>query len=120
VNRRQYIAVLGATLPLAGCTGGPGDPITMLAVNQDDASHTVTVWAVQGERLAVANTVDVASEKTAELGRMPWKQGEYRVTVQVDGDVVIAREFQSEEWFNMIDVFIDADGAVELNRGRAA
>jgi hypothetical protein len=42
------------------------------------------------------------------------------VTVQVDAEPVLAREFQSEEWFNQLDVFIAADGSVELNRGRAA
>jgi hypothetical protein len=120
MNRRQYLAVLTGTLSLAGCTGRPGDPITMLAVNQDDVSHTVTVWTVQRDKLAVANTVDVATEGTARLGQMPWQSGRYRVTVQLDEDVVFAREFQSDEWFNQLDVFIDSDGSVELNRGRAA
>ncbi|MFD1687464.1 hypothetical protein [Halobellus litoreus] len=120
MKRRQYLATVASLLPLAGCTGGPGDPITMLVVNQDDGTHTVTVWAVQREKLAVANTVEVATEGTAQLGQMPWKSGQYRITVQMDGDVVFAREFRSEEWFNQLDVFIDSDGAVELNRGRAA
>jgi hypothetical protein len=120
MNRRQYLAVLTSILSFAGCTGRPGDPITMLAVNQDDVSHTVTVWTIQRETLTVANTVDVASKETTQLGQMSWKSGQYRVTVQVDGDVVFAREFQSDEWFNQLDVFIDSDGSVELNRGRAA
>lgn len=92
----------------------------MLAVNEDDVSHTVTLWTIQREKLAVANTVDVASKETTKLGQMPWKSGQYRITVQLDGDVVFAEEFQSEEWFNQLDVFIDSDGSVELNRGRAA
>jgi hypothetical protein len=92
----------------------------MLTVNEDDVSHTVTVWTIQREKLAVANTVDVASKETSQLGQMPWKSGQYRVTVQLDGDVVLAREFRSDEWFNQLDVFIDSDGSVELNRARAA
>jgi hypothetical protein len=92
----------------------------MLAVNQDSVSHTVTVWTVQKEKLAVASTVDVASKETTQLGQMPWKSGQYRVTVQVDNDRVLAKEFRSDEWFNQLDVFIDSDGTVELNRGRAA
>lgn len=92
----------------------------MLAVNQDDVTHTVTVWAVQREKLAVAKTVEVATEATAELGQMPWKSGQYRITVQMDGNVEFAREFRPDEWFNQLDVFIDSDGSVELNRGRAA
>jgi hypothetical protein len=92
----------------------------MLAVNQDETSHVVTVWAVRQEKLAVANTVEVASEETAQLGQMAWKSGQYRVTVQVDGDVVLANEFRSDGWFNQLDIFIDSDGSVELNRGRAA
>jgi len=92
----------------------------MLAVNQDDSSHRVTLWVVRGERLAVANTVEVASGAVEELGRIPWKRGRYRVTAQVDGAPVLAREFRSEEWFNQLDVFIADDGSVELNRGRAA
>lgn len=119
VNRRQYLAVLASTLPFAGCTGGPNDSITMLAVNQHDAPHSVTVWAVQGEKLAAANTVEVASKDHAELGQMPWQSGHYRITVQVDGDVLLARQFRSEERFNQLDVFIASDGSVELNRGRA-
>lgn len=120
MNRRRYLVALTSILSLAGCTGSPGDPITMLAVNEDDRSHTVTVWANQRENLAVATTVDVPSKDTAELGQMPWKSGQYRVTVQLDGDVVFAREFRSDEWFNQLDVFIDSNGSVELNRGRAA
>lgn len=120
MNRRQYLAVLTSVLSLAGCTGRSGDSITMLAVNQDDVSHTVTAWTVQRENLAVANTVDVASKETARLGQLPWKSGQYRVTVQLDDDLVFAREFQSDDWFNQLDVFIDSDGSVELNRGRAA
>lgn len=92
----------------------------MLAVNQDDASHMVTVWVIQRETLAVANTVEVASKETAHLGRMAWKSGLYRITVQVDDDTVLVREFRSEEWFNQLDVFIASDGSVELTRGRAA
>ncbi|WP_313684902.1 hypothetical protein [Halobellus marinus] len=120
MNRRQCLAALTSILSLGGCTGSPGDPITMLAVNEDDVSHTVTVWTIQREKLAVANTVDVASKETSQLGQMPWKSGQYRVTVQLDGDVVLAREFRSDEWFNQLDVFIDSDGSVELNRARAA
>lgn len=120
MNRRQLLAALASTVPLAGCTGGQGDPITMLAVNEDDTSHTVTVWLVQGDSLAVANTVTVASGEVEELGETAWKSGRYRVTVQIDGEVVLAREFDSEEWFNQLDVFVAADGSVELNRGRAA
>jgi hypothetical protein len=92
----------------------------MLAVNQDEVTHTVTVWTVQREQLTVASTVEVASESTAQLGEMPWKSGQYRITVQMDGDVVLAEEFRSEDWFNQLDVFIDNDGTVELNRARAA
>lgn len=120
MERRQYLAVLAGTLSVAGCTGRQDDTITMLAVNQDDTSHVVSVWAVRQEELTVANTVEVATGETAELGQMAWKSGPYRVTVQVDGDVVLASEFRSENWFNQLDVFIDSDGSVELNRGRAA
>ncbi|WP_435075874.1 hypothetical protein [Halorubrum sp. HHNYT27] len=120
MERRQYLAVLAGMLSVAGCTGRQDETITMLAVNQDGASHAVTVWAVRNEKLTVANTVEVASEEVAQLGQMAWKSGQYRVTVQVDGDVVLANEFRSEDWFNQLDVFIGEDGSVELNRGRAA
>jgi hypothetical protein len=120
MDRRQYLAGVAGTLSVAGCTGRRDDTVTMLAVNQDDTSHAVTVWAVRREELTVANTVEVASEETAQLGEMAWKSGRYRVTVQVDGDVVLADEFRSEDWFNQLDVFIDESGSVELNRGRAA
>jgi len=120
VTRRRYLALLAGTLPLAGCTGGPGDPITMLAVNEDDTAHSVTMWVVRGERLLVANTVEVASGAVEEIGETPWRSGRYRVSVQVDGDPVIAREFRSEEWFNQLDVFVTEGGSVELDHGRAA
>jgi len=119
MKRRQYVAMLASALPLAGCIGSPGEPITMLAINRDDVSHRVTVWTIQREKLAVANTVEVASKATARLGQIPWKGGQYRITVQMDDDVVFTREFHSDEWFNQLDVFIDTDGSVELNRGRA-
>ena len=120
MERRQYLAVLAGILSVAGCTGIQDETITMLAVNQDDTSHVVTVWAVRHEELTVANTVDVASEEVAQLGEMAWKSGQYRVTVQVDGDVVLADEFRSEDWFNQLDVFIDEDSTVELDKARAA
>lgn len=91
----------------------------MLAVNQDDTAHVVTVWAIQGSDLVVANSVEVARKAHAELGEMPWESGRYRVTVQVDKTVVLAREFESESWFNQLDVVIGGDGDVELVRGRA-
>jgi len=92
----------------------------MLAVNQDDAAHSVAVWANQGSRLRVANTVDVASGEVGELGTMPWKEAVYRVTVHVDGELALAREFHSSERFNLLDVFVAENGTVELHRGVAA
>jgi len=120
MERRQYLAVLAGMVSVAGCTGRQDETITMLAVNEDHTSHVVTVWVVRHEKLTVAKTVEVASEETAQLGQMAWKSGQYRVTVQVDGDVVLANKFRSEDWFNQLDVFIDEDSSVELNRGRAA
>jgi hypothetical protein len=119
MDRRRYLAALPCLLPLAGCTGAPGDPITMLAVNQDDSAHSVAVWANQGNRLQVAETVEVGSREVAELGTMPWREDVYRVTVHVDDELVLAREFRSSEWFNQLDVFIAEDGTVELRRERA-
>jgi len=120
MDRRQYLAVLAGMLSVAGCTGMQDETITMLAVNQDDTSHVVTVWAVRHEQLTVANTVEVASKEIAQLEEMAWKSGQYRVTAQVDGDVVLANEFRSEDWFNQLDVFIDEDGSAELDKARAA
>jgi len=94
MERRQYLAVLAGMVSVAGCTGRQDETITMLAVNEDHTSHVVTVWAVHHEKLTVAKTVD--------------------------GDVVLANKFRSEDWFNQLDVFIDEDSSVELNRGRAA
>ena len=92
----------------------------MLAVNQDDSAHSVTAWVVREERLVVASTVEVASGAVERIGETPWRSGRYRVTVQVDGEPVFAREFRSEEWFNQLDVVVAEDGSVDLNRGRAA
>ena len=122
MNRRQFLVACGLA-SLAGCTGGPGDSITMLAVNEHDTAHVVTVWVVRGERLRVAETVEVAPgdvERIAELSPDGGSGDPYRVTVQVDDAVQIAREFRPETWFNQLDVFIADDGSVELNRGRAA
>jgi hypothetical protein len=129
VNRRQFVVAsasacaCGSAVALAGCVGGRGDSITMLAVNQDDTRHRLTVWVVRGERLHVAETVDVAPGDVERLGGMPPDDGSgvpYRVTVRMDGDPVLVREFRPDRWFNQLDVVISSDGAVELNRGRAA
>jgi hypothetical protein len=123
VNRRGFLACVVGSVPLAGCVGGRGDSVTMLAVNRDGVSHTVTVWVVRGERLRVAETVDVAPEAFERLGELPPDDGSgvpYRVTVQLDGEPVLAREFRPERWFNQLDVVIDGEGAVSMNRGRAA
>jgi hypothetical protein len=95
----------------------------MLAVNEHDVSHTITVWVVRGERLRVAETIEVepgAFERLAEMRPDDGSGDPYRVTVQVDGRVVLAREFRPETWFNQLDVFVAEDGTVALNRGRAA
>lgn len=144
VRRRSFLALLGSlVVPLTGCVGGPGDPITSLAVNQDDTAHTVTVRIARDGRTVIENTVTVEAEGVTELGTTPWRSGRYRVTVRVgsveprstgrevrrtsgsrtqsdDGDPVIETAFRSDEWFNQLDVVIGADGSVEVNRARAA
>ncbi|GAB6860343.1 hypothetical protein JCM17092_04320 [Haloplanus litoreus] len=105
---------------LAGCTGGPGDPITCLAVNRDDTDHRVTMWVARDDRLVVANTVTVGAGGVAEVGETPWRRGRYRVTVRLDGEARLAREFRATEPFNQLDAIVAADGSVALNRGLAA
>ena len=118
--RRRRLLALVAALPTAGCTGGPGDPITSLAVNRDDTSHTVAVRVVRDGRPVIENGVEVAAEGVAELGTTPWRRGRYRVTARVDGEAALDETFESDEWFNQLDVVVRADGSAELNRGRAA
>ncbi|WP_251341422.1 hypothetical protein [Haloplanus halophilus] len=120
MRRRRLLAALAGALPVAGCTGGPGDPITSLAVNRDDTDHRVTVWIARDDRLVVANAVTVAAGDVAEVGEAPWRRGRYRVTVRVDGEARIAREFRATEPFNQLDAVVAADGTVALNRGLAA
>jgi len=119
MRRRTVLALIGS-LPLAGCTGGPGDPITSLAVNRDDTSHTVSARVVRDGQVVIEGTVTVDAEGVAELGTTPWRSGRYRVTARVDGEPALDETFRSEEWFNQLDVVVDAGGSVELNRGRAA
>lgn len=122
MNRRRFLVVCGL-VATAGCTGGRGDAVTMLAVNEHDVSHTITVWVVRGERLRVAETVEVAPGEFEQVADLPPDDGSgdpYRVTVQVDGTVELAREFRPDRWFNQLDVFVAGDGSVELNRGQAA
>jgi hypothetical protein len=119
MRRRTVLALLGS-LPLAGCTGGPGDPITSLAVNRDDTSHTVAVRIVRDGRTVIENEVEVAAEGVAELGTTPWRRGRYRVTARVDGEGALDETFESDEWFNQLDVVVGPNGAAELNRARAA
>jgi hypothetical protein len=133
MRRRTVLALLGSLL--GGCTGGPGDPITSLAVNRDDTSHTVAVRIVRDGQVVIENAVTVDAEGVAELGTTPWRPGRYRVTARIDGvehdstgsrpaaddgEPALDETFRSEEWFNQLDVVVGADGAVELNRGRAA
>jgi hypothetical protein len=120
VNRRRFLAALAGTATLGGCTGGRGDQITALAVNKDDRAHSVTAWIARRRTLAVVNEVEVPSRGGEKLGDLAWKQGDYRVTVRLDGDVAPARSFRSDRWFNQLDVVVDDDGTAELNRGRAA
>ena len=119
MRRRRLLALL-SSFPLAGCTGGPSDPITSLAVNKDDVAHTIAVRIVRDGRAVIENTVDVEAEGFAELGTTPWRAGRYRVTARVDGEGALDETFQSDEWFNQLDVVIETDGSVELNRARAA
>jgi len=118
--RRRRVLTLLVSLPVAGCTGRPGDPITSLAVNRSDAPHSVAVRVVHDGRPVIENAVDVDAAGVAELGTTPWRPGRYRVTARVDGETVVETGFQSTEWFNQLDVVIETEGSVELNRGRAA
>ena len=118
MRRRRYFLLLWVG-GLAGCTGGPGDPITSLAVNRDDVVHTVAVSVVRDDRRVIDDTVEVAAEDVTEVGSAPWEPGRYRVTARVDGDPALDRSFHSEEPFNQLDVVVE-DGDAELNRGLAA
>ena len=121
MKRRQFLAVLMSTIPVTGCTGGRDDPlVTMLGHNKDDSSHSVTVWVVQEKTLKISNTVDIASNDFKEIGELIWQKGQYQVTVQVDGEPVLAREFQIDDHFNQLDIVISSDGSVEMNRATAA
>lgn len=120
VRRRRLLAGVPGALALAGCTGGPGDPITCLAVNRDDADHRVTMWVARDDRLVVANAVTVGAGDVATVGETPWRRGRYRVTVRVDGEARVARQFRATEPFNQLDAVVAADGSVTLNRGLAA
>jgi hypothetical protein len=119
VRRRRLLALLGA-LPLTGCTGGPGDPITSLAVNKSDRAHTVSARIVHDGETVIEGTVTVDAESVAELGTTPWRPGRYRVTARIDGEPALDETFRSDDWFNQLDVVVGADGSVELNRARAA
>lgn len=134
MRRRGLLGlVAGASLP-AGCTGGPGDPITSLAVNRDETAHTVSVRVVRDGRAVIENTVTVDTNGVAELGTTPWRRGRYRVIADVDraerrstgsppatdDGRTLDRTFRSDDHFNQLDVVVDADGAIELRRGRAA
>ncbi|WP_338738638.1 hypothetical protein [Haloplanus salilacus] len=119
VRRRSYLALLPLGV-LSGCTGGPGDAITSLAVNRDDVSHTVAVSVVRDDRRVIDGDVEVAAEDVAEVGSAPWRPGRYRVMARVDGEPALDRSFRTEEPFNQLDVVIDDDGEAELNRGLAA
>jgi len=119
MRRRRLLGCLAA-LPFAGCIGGPGDPITSLAVNRDDTAHTVRARIVRDGDPVIENTVAVGGGDVMELGTTPWQPGRYRVVAHVDGVAALDETFRSTEWFNQLDVVVDADGSVELNRGRAA
>jgi len=119
MRRRRLLTLLGA-VSLGGCTGGPGDSITALAVNKDETAHTVSMWVARDDRLVVSNAVKVAGGEVATLGETPWRRGRYRVTVRVDGNPEIAESFRSTAWFNQLDAVVDTDGTAELHRGRAA
>lgn len=119
MRRRTVLALIGS-LPLVGCTGGSGAPITSLAVNRDDTSHTVSARIVRDGETVIEGTVTVDAEGVAELGTTPWRPGRYRATARVDGEPALDETFRSEEWFNQLDVVVGADGSVELNRARAA
>jgi len=119
MRRRRLLGLFAALLP-AGCVGGPGDPITSLAVNRDDTSHAVAVRIVRDGRPVIENGVEVAAEGVAELGTTPWRRGRYRVRARIDGEQALDETFESDEWFNQLDVVVGPDGSAELNRARAA
>lgn len=122
MNRRQFIAVSWGVLTLGGCTGG-GLRVSVLAGNEDDETHTVTAWVVQGDSLEVANTVTVAPETTEPLGKMGRDRGdefyEYRVTVKVDGELTLAEEFHPEDWFTTFTIMVESGGSVKVDWSRS-
>jgi hypothetical protein len=118
VRRRSYLALLGLGV-LAGCTGGPGDAITSLAVNRDGVAHTVAVSVVRDDRRVIDAEVEVAAEDVTEVGSTPWRPGRYRVRAGVDGEASLDRSFRATDPFNQLDVVVE-DGEAALNRGLAA
>lgn len=121
MRRRRLLGLVASAAPAtAGCTGGPGDPITSLAVNRDGRVHTVSARVVRDGETVIEGSATVDPEEVAELGTAPWRPGRYRVTARVDGEPVVETGFESDGWFNQLDVVIDKDGSAELNRGRAA
>lgn len=121
MQRRHYLATLTSAIAISGCTGGPGDPlITMLGHNKTATSHSLTIWLTLESSLKVVETIDIASEDFEKISDLAWQQGTYRVTVQLDGEPVLAREFHADEHFNQLDVVIAGNQSVELNRATAA
>jgi len=123
-RRRCLAAAAGAcaaVASVAGCTGGPSDEtVTMLAVNKHDAAHDVAVTVDREGSEVAAGEVRVAADGNDELAAFRWRAGAYRVRATVDGAVELDREFGAEERFNVLDVVVETDGSVALNRGLAA
>lgn len=125
MERRRYVAaaagLCATAASLAGCIGGPSDEtVTMLAVNKHDAAHDVAVTVDRGGSEVAAGEVRVAADGNEELAEFRWRAGAYRVRATVDGEAAIDRTFEAEERFNVLDVVLESDGSVELNRGLAA
>lgn len=121
MRRRRVVAGAAAALSVAGCVGGPDDrTVTMLAVNEHDVEHSVGVTVFRdGERL-VRGEVSVSSGGNETLAEFRWRAGAYRVVATLDDEDVVDAEFESDEPFNVLDVFVASDGSVSVERGVGA
>lgn len=105
------LAVVGALVATAGCTGFLGSTTTdLMVVNNDENSHGVTVEIRSDGDVVYSDDVTAAGNSNSELDTFEGS-GEYTVVVTVDGETT-QDDYEFTESEDTLSIGVQNGGSV--------
>lgn len=112
-RRLVVLAVVGALVATAGCTGFLGSATTnVLVVNNDENSHDVTVEIRSDGDVVYSDDVSAAANSNSELDTFEGS-GEYTVAVTVAGETT-QDDYEFTEGEDTLSIGVQNDASVVI------